>query len=92
VSDPLLKTFSSSLKYTSTDGYRMEFTAKGGKGTTHAKTGEEVPSQVSLIATLKEAYRWALLYGFDADADAALADAKKAILEWHESRKESNHE
>jgi hypothetical protein len=89
MSDPLLKTFSSSLKYTSTDGYRMTFTTKGGKGTTHSKTGEEVPCQVSLIATLKEVYRWSLLYGFDAEVDAALEDAKKAILAWRESRNET---
>lgn len=80
--DPKLKRTSVQIKYTSTDGFLAEFSAKAGTGTKHRVTGEEVPPQHALIAGSEELARLTALFGFEAEARQAADGAFKRVEEW----------
>lgn len=67
------------LKFTTNSGYRSEFTGKGGKGSAHRVTGEEVPPQAPLLAALKEVARLSAVFGFEAQARAAFEEAVAGV-------------
>lgn len=86
MSDPTLKKTSVQIGYTSSDGYRMEWSAKAGAGSKNAKTGEEVPPQHSMIAGLEELARLTALFGFEDEALEAFNGARQRVAEWKASR------
>ena len=86
MNDPKLKRTSVQIKYTSTDGFSAEFSGKGGAGTRHRVTGEEVPPHRALIAGFEELARLAALFGFESEARQAADDAFKRVAEWRKLR------
>lgn len=86
MSDPTLKKTSVQIGYTSSDKYRMVWTAKAGTGSKNAKTGEEVPPQHALIAGLEELARLTALFGFENEAFEAFNGARDRVAEWRRSR------
>lgn len=86
MSDPTLKRTSVQIKYTGSDGYRSEFTAKGGAGTAHRVTGEEVPPQRALLAAIEELSRLTSLFGFEREARAAFDGSAAAVQDWRNKR------
>lgn len=82
MADPTLKRAGIVLKYTASDGYRMEFDAKGGTGTQHRVTGEEVPPEKALLAGLAELSRILTLFGFEVEAQKVFGEARQAVHEW----------
>lgn len=86
MADPTLKRTSVQIKYTGSDGYRAEWTAKGGEGTAHRKTGEQVPPQNALVAAFEELARLTALFGFENDARKAADEAFARVAEWRASR------
>ena len=86
MADPTLKRTSVQIKYTSSDGYRADFIAKGGTGSTHRVTGDEVPPQRALLAALGELTRLVALFGFDAEARVEFDGAMASVQEWRDKR------
>jgi cob(I)alamin adenosyltransferase len=89
MSDPTLKKTSVKISYASSDGHRMTFTANGGKGTTHQRTGEEVPPQSAFIEAVAQLARLTALFGYQDEALAAFTKAQKDIADWKEARVKS---
>jgi hypothetical protein len=86
MADPTLTKTHVKFGYSASDGYRMSYEAKGGAGTKHLETGSEVPPQLALTEALRELTRILHLFGFDAEAQQAFDDARKAINEWRAAR------
>lgn len=86
MADPTLKRTSVRIKYTGSDGYRAEFSTKGGTGSVNFKSGEEVPPQAALIFALEELARLTALFGFEAEARAAAEGAFARVAEWRAQR------
>ncbi len=86
MSDPTLKRTSIVVKYTSSDGYRLEYGGKAGTGTKHRVTGEEVPPQACFIAAFGELARILSLFGFEEQARKASENSFAAVREWRETR------
>jgi hypothetical protein len=84
--DPTLKRTSVAFSYTSSDGYRSEMKAKGGKGSKNLRTGEEEAPELVLLAMLQELTRILCLFGFEAQALEAFAKQRIAVQDWRESR------
>lgn len=84
--DPKLKKTSVKIIYSANDGYRAECEYKGGQGTKHLKTGEEVPPQEALIDALTELARLTALFGFENEAKTAFDDANLRVAEWRKQR------
>jgi hypothetical protein len=82
MADPKLKRTSVVLKYTASDGYRMEFGAKAGTGSKHRVTGEEVPPEHALLDAMEELSRVLALFGFGEQAKAKFDAAQKAVADW----------
>lgn len=82
MADPTLKRTSVVLKYTASDGYRSEFEAKGGTGTKHLVTCEEVPPEKALLAGLAELSRILTLFGMEVEAQKVFGEARQAVHEW----------
>lgn len=86
MADPTLKRTSVVIKYTSSDGYRMSFEAKGGTGIAHRLTGEQVPPQHAFLAAVGELARMTALFGFEDEAKTEFDKAVTAIREWRGSK------
>lgn len=86
MTDPILKRTSVVIKYTASDGYRAEFGAKGGVGSTNRVTGEPVPPQKALIAAFEELARLTALFGFEAEAREAADGAFARVAQWEKER------
>ena len=84
MSDPTLKRTSVAIKYTASDGYRMEFTGKGGTGTVHRVTGEQVPPKRAFLEAVGELARIATIFGFEAEAKVEFERAVDAVKAWKE--------
>lgn len=90
MADPTLKRTSVQIKYTSSDGYRFEFSAKAGAGSRNLSTGEEVPPQYALIEAIEEMARLCALFGFEADARKAADGAFARVAKWRKKRAEGS--
>lgn len=86
MADPTLKKTSIQFGYTASDGYRMTFEAKGGTGTKHLQTGEEVPPGKALLAGLAELSRILTLFGMEVEAQKVFGEARQAVHDWRAAR------
>ena len=66
---PKLKRTKISISYGMTNGSGLKYDAKGGAGTKHPITGEEVPPHIVLIDAIGQLSRASVMFGFE---DAAL--------------------
>lgn len=87
--DPKLTRTNVQIKYSSSDGFRCEYGAKAGKGSTNLRTGEEVPPQHALLEALGELARLTALFGFEAEALEEFNGARQRVAEWREKRNQS---
>jgi hypothetical protein len=90
--DPTLKRTSVVLKYTASDGYRLEFSAKGGTGSKNQSTGDEVAPERAMLAGLVELSRLLCLFGFEQEAQDAFENARQAVADWRKERAASSSE
>lgn len=79
VADPTLKSASTKLIYTASDGYRCEM----GNNSKHAAS-----PQAALIGAIDELARVLALFGFEAEARAATESAFQRVAEWRKTRKQ----
>jgi hypothetical protein len=86
MADPTLKKTAIKFGYTASDGYRMEFEAKGGTGSKTMSTGDEVPPEKALLAGLAELSRILTLFGFEVEAQKVFGEARQAVHEWRANR------
>lgn len=84
--DPKLKRTRVSIAYTSTDGYRMEYDARGGTGTRHRVTGQEVLPEKALLGALEELARITALFGFEDQALEVFTTARERIAKFKQSK------
>jgi hypothetical protein len=84
--DPTLVRTSVQIKYGSSDRYRLEFDARGGKGTAHARTGQPIAPEHALLAGLEELARITALFGFEDEALNAFNKARGRVAEWKAAR------
>jgi hypothetical protein len=64
----------------------MTFEAKGGIGSNHLATGEEVPPEEALLAGLAELSRILTLFGMEVEAQKVFGEARQAVHEWRAAR------
>lgn len=84
--DPTLKRTKTSIAYTSSDGYRMEFDAKASPTSKNTRTGEPVPLHEPLLAAVEELSRILALFGFADEAKARFDKAATNIAAWRAAR------
>lgn len=80
-----LKRTKISISYGTTGGSGMKYDAKGGTGTKHPITGEEVPPHLALIDAIGQLARISVIFGFE---DAALETFTRQRDEACERRKQ----
>lgn len=77
MADPTLKSTSVQIKYTASDGYRSEV----GFGSNRSAT-----PQAALIGSIEELARVLALFGFEAEARAAVDASFARVAEWRANR------
>lgn len=80
MTDPTLKSASTKLVYTASDGYRCEL------GHSSKQAGSP---QAALIGSIDELARILALFGFEAEAREATESAFRRVAEWRKTRKET---
>jgi hypothetical protein len=81
MSNPTLVKTKIIFGYTASDGYRMEYGAKAGKGSKNIR-GEEVPAEAAFLDALEELARLTALFGFENQAKERFESARARVAEW----------
>jgi hypothetical protein len=84
--DPTLKRTLVRIDYTSSDGYRADAQFKGGTGSKHRVTGEEILPEKALLGALEELARLTALFGFEDQAMEKFNGARQRVFEWRATR------
>jgi hypothetical protein len=69
------------FSYTASDGYRMEFGAKAGKGSKDVH-GNEVAPELAYLDALEELARLTALFGFEDQAKERFDAAQARVAAW----------